>query len=268
MMSVGSRVVYKFKRFLRYIGVYKRTTTMQDGVKYRERSGISLRRALSDAGPGVKEYDVRLPWLDFDGRRGMRIRYTKSRMYADVGHDPRVVLYAQFLEQICPGMRVLELGCGTGGGSALLAQAVGPSGGIVAVDRDGESIRFARQRHRSDHCSFELGWIEALEGEINGAFEAVVCVDLLRGTKDTPEGARVIVEVGRVVRQGGLLVILVSQQSELQTTRDGFEGLGLQFDRPLIECNRSGWSGIIMRRPGNPERPADRDYNEPGSFLY
>ena len=155
-----------------------------------------------------------------------------------------------------------------GGGTALLAQSVGPSGGVIAVDRDGESIRFARQRHRSDHCAFELGWVESVEGEIDGSFEAIVCVDLLREVSNTPEGARVIVEVGRVTRPGGILVAVASDPEALQEVRDGFEGLGMTVERELDADPRSGWVGVVFGKPGQSEPVAHRDLHEPGPFRY
>lgn len=264
--SIGSRFIYKIKRFIRYIGLHKRVITLPDGVRYRERSGISIRRALSEHGPGVKEYDVRLPWIDQERRRGMRIRFTASRIYGDVGHDPRTTLYSQTLDLITPGLRTLEIGCSTGSGTTLLTQAVGPSGGVVAIDRDGEAIRFARQRHRSDHCGFELGWIETLEGEPDGAFDAVVGVELFRSLESSLERARVMVEVGRVVRENGFLILIASNRESLAVLNDGAAGLGFSLNRELIRDPRSGWAGSVWKRPASGKPPVIRDYDPPGSF--
>jgi len=259
--GIGSKVVFKLKRFVRYIGLHKRTITTHDGVRYRERSGVSIRRALSEHGSGVKEYDVRFPAPDPEGRRGMRIRYTATRLYNDVGHDPRTVLYNQILDRITPGKRVLEIGCGTGSGSALLAQSVGPSGGVVAVDRDGESVRFARSRHRSNHCGFENGWIDTLDGETDGAFDAVVAVNPLQDqTQDqTQDQAQEpakpwspISELVRVLAPRGTLVVI-------QANNEGLLGLdrvlteltqaGMEHVQDLEPCYRSGWSGMVCVKP-------------------
>jgi len=271
--GVGSRVVFKLKRFVRYIGLHKRVITMPDGVKYRELSGISIRRAISEHGPGYKRFDVRFPWVDSEGRRGLRIRYTASRVYGDVGHDPRTTLYAQVQDLITPGFRVLEVGCGTGSGSAMLAQFVGPSGGVVAVDRDGQAIRFARMRHQSDHCGFELDWIEAVNGEISGAFEAVVGVDLMREAPDSYHRHEATIEIARVVRPGGVLVLIVSNPEELDALERGFgtgidgnKGFGFKIERRLEQCPRSGWSGVALRRPGESSPPGHQDHNPPGPF--
>src|SRR5262245_12139700 len=44
------------------------------------------------------------------------------------------------------GMRVLDLGCGTGDASLLIARLVGPSGLVAGVDRSAEAIDLAQRR--------------------------------------------------------------------------------------------------------------------------
>jgi SAM-dependent methyltransferase len=45
-----------------------------------------------------------------------------------------------------PGMRVLDLGCGAGDVSMLLAEAVGDAGSVVAIDREPRTTEVARAR--------------------------------------------------------------------------------------------------------------------------
>ncbi|MEL7062061.1 MAG: methyltransferase domain-containing protein, partial [Acidobacteriota bacterium] len=47
---------------------------------------------------------------------------------------------------LCEGMRVLELGCGPGEVTEVLARLVGPQGGVLAVDRSEKSLTAARER--------------------------------------------------------------------------------------------------------------------------
>src|SRR5512144_1461048 len=44
------------------------------------------------------------------------------------------------------GMRVLDIGCGAGDVSMLLAGAVGPSGLVVAIDREARAVETTRSR--------------------------------------------------------------------------------------------------------------------------
>src|SRR5262245_12232563 len=44
------------------------------------------------------------------------------------------------------GMRVLDIGCGAGDVAMLLAEAVGPSGFVVTIDREARAVETARSR--------------------------------------------------------------------------------------------------------------------------
>jgi ubiquinone/menaquinone biosynthesis C-methylase UbiE len=44
------------------------------------------------------------------------------------------------------GMRVLDLGCGVGDVSMLIAETVGPTGAVVGIDREQRAIETARAR--------------------------------------------------------------------------------------------------------------------------
>lgn len=67
--------------------------------------------------------------------------------------------------QLQPGQCVLDLGCGTGMSLALLRQAVGPQGRVVAVDQCPEMIALARSRVQLE------GWdnVELLCAEVEDA---------------------------------------------------------------------------------------------------
>lgn len=58
---------------------------------------------------------------------------------------------------IGPGMRVLDLGCGVGDVSLLLAELVGPTGAVVGVDKDPLALARARER-ASGHGN--VGFVE------------------------------------------------------------------------------------------------------------
>jgi ubiquinone/menaquinone biosynthesis C-methylase UbiE len=46
------------------------------------------------------------------------------------------------------GMNVLDIGCGAGDSSMLIARFVGPSGSVVGLDRNENSVKIARKRSR------------------------------------------------------------------------------------------------------------------------
>ncbi len=170
------------------------------GVRYTETTSESLRRALSRRGSGVKEFLAEFP----SGER-MVLQCTSSRVYADLMEARLLPCYEMLLPYLRPGMRVLDFGCGTGYGSAWLLDAVGPSGAVVAVDRDTQSVQYAQHRYASPNAAFEEGWVNALSGEIDGAFDLVVSLDAMREEDDAHAAIR---ELWRVLRPGGWMLIV------------------------------------------------------------
>ena len=81
----------------------------------------------------------------------------KTQQRYVLGHAPeelrRLILQAGILRPITarllhdagigPGMRVLDLGCGVGDVTMLLADMVGPSGSIVGIDHSPQAIALA-----------------------------------------------------------------------------------------------------------------------------
>lgn len=251
VFMVAQKITTQVGGVMRSLGMIRRKIVV-DGVVYRERDHTSLRRALSGSGSGVKEYDVRfrqptgeLRSAQYPFKESLRIRYTHKRMYRDLGHDPRVRFAELIKPHVRPGSRVLDLGCGTGGGSAVLSDLVGPAGGVVAVHRDGESIRFARQRWRCDHLAFELGWIETLEGELDGSFDVAVAVDLFRDAIDAPSKSRAIDALCRVVSKDGVILVVCSDRNRLEDVTDRLEAMGISRIQELVHDPVLLWGGAI-----------------------
>lgn len=244
-----------FGRVSRGVGLSHRKIVV-DGVVYRERNALSLKRSLSVGGDGVKEYDVRFSGLgmpeaslQYPFRESMRIRCTHKRVYHDLSADPRVRFLDGYREMIRPGVRVLDLGCGTGALSCELAKLVGPSGAVVGINRDGESIRYARQRYRHDHLAFELGWFESLEGELDGSFSVVTATDPLRDASDEPSKSRAISNLWRMIEMGGVMVVVCSNGDRLGEITDRIEACGGQFARALDKAldwkDENDWRGAV-----------------------
>lgn len=184
---------------LRAVLGLQRTITVE-GVRYTETGSESLRRALSRRGSGSKEYIAEFR----DGHR-MLVQCTPLRIYADLMDARLLSCYEMLLPYLRPGMRVLDMGCGTGYGSSWLLDAVGPSGAVVAVDRDAQSIQYAQHRYAAPNVAFEVGWSNALSGEIDGAFDLVVSLDAIRHEDDAHAAVR---EMWRVLNPGGCMLVV------------------------------------------------------------
>ncbi len=105
---------------------------------------------------------------------------------------------------LSPGMSVLDVGCGTGAITKGIAEAVGPGGTVVGVDRDRGLIERANA-----HCAFrsnlrfEEG--DATRLDYDARFDVVTAARTLQWIADL---GTAIGQMTRAARPGGLLVVL------------------------------------------------------------
>ncbi len=97
----------------------------------------------------------------------------------------RLTLQAAYLEPVTrrliqqagigPGMRVLDIGCGVGDVSLLLAEVVGLSGKVVAIDREERVLARARSRARPPGHS-EIEFVLTTDEDFGGfpPFDAAI----------------------------------------------------------------------------------------------
>lgn len=112
-------------------------------------------------------------------------RYTVSARFYDVLSLERLIYRAGRVAAIealglRPGMRVLDLGCGTGLSHPLLIEAVGPTGAVIGVDSSRQMLQQARRRaRRHDWLNVELIQADITElGEVDrvDAVDAVIAI--------------------------------------------------------------------------------------------
>jgi SAM-dependent methyltransferase len=99
-----------------------------------------------------------------------------------------------------PGMRVLDVGCGTGGLTVALARL---AGAVAGADPSAEYAAACRRRVPS--ADIRVGAAEALPFE-DGTFDAALSQLVVQALDDAPAAAR---EKHRVVRPGGLAAACV-----------------------------------------------------------
>lgn len=98
------------------------------------------------------------------------------------------------------GMRVLDVGCGAGDTSLLIAGMVGEGGEVVGVDRAGVAIAVARSRASAANLRFFEG--DPSEMSFEQPFDAVVGRYVLMWNADPAAMLRALV---RHLRPGGLI---------------------------------------------------------------
>jgi SAM-dependent methyltransferase len=101
-------------------------------------------------------------------------------------------------------MRVLDVGCGSGDVSILVARLVGAEGEVVGIDRQSRMVAAARDRARDAHLSsvsFAEGDFRDLDSK-HGLFDAAVGRLVLMYQADPVDAVR---RVARSVRPGGVI---------------------------------------------------------------
>jgi protein-L-isoaspartate(D-aspartate) O-methyltransferase len=153
-------------------------------------SSRTLRRRLVDrlAADGAVETDaVRQAFLDvprelfvaeFAQREGLEAVYRDDAIPTKWGEgrfplnsSSQPTIMARMLERLAlaPGLRVLEVGAGTGYNAALLSRIVGPAGNVTTIDVDPALARGARAALRAAGCRARVVVGDGTEGHAAGA---------------------------------------------------------------------------------------------------
>jgi ubiquinone/menaquinone biosynthesis C-methylase UbiE len=107
------------------------------------------------------------------------------------------------LAGITPGMRVLDVGCGAGDTSMLLADLVGPGGAVTGVDVNPAILELARARTAEAGLT-NVSYVEAdlaglqLDEPVDALVGRLILIHL-------PEPAAAVRALARLVRSGGLV---------------------------------------------------------------
>ena len=105
---------------------------------------------------------------------------------------------------LAPGQSVLDVGCGTGAITKGIAEAVGPGGRVVGVDRDQAHVERAQWLSQSfPNLSFQPGDATNLNWE--GQLDVVTSARTLQWIKNAGDAIR---SMARAAKRGGLVVVL------------------------------------------------------------
>ena len=141
--------------------------------------------------------------------------YAHKLHLSDFLRDPVIRSAIQAL-QLPSGSLGLDVGCGIGSHTLLLAKAVGPSGHIIGLDFSPDLLAHAKDNARkcglSERVSFQQGDVSKLpfEDETFDWVWSVDCVGFITG-----EPLLLVKELARVVKPSGSVAILVWSSQQL-----------------------------------------------------
>jgi O-antigen biosynthesis protein len=205
-------------------------------------------------------------------------RFVPHAQHGELVHAEHLVRY-RLAAQLAPSRRVLDVACGEGYGTALLAARGARS--AVGVDVDEPTITHARLNHRE--AEFVLGDVRELPFE-DATFELVVSFETI---EHVPNAERALVELKRVTAEDGLLLVSTPNKHQYLVENEFHEReffheeflalLHERFDRvqPLLQHN---WTTSAVLMPAHAREATGRDSYElelakvagiePGGELY
>ena len=133
------------------------------------------------------------PFYDFIQKWIVRDKRYKSRLIEQA--------------QIQPGMRVMDLGCGTGT-LAIMAKQAQPNAEVVGLDADPEMLKMAYAKNNQEKLDvkFEVGFTNNLPYP-DASFDRVLSSIMIHHLK-TPDKEKTAREIYRVLKAGGQLHVI------------------------------------------------------------
>jgi arsenite methyltransferase len=168
------------------------------------------------------------------------------------GHSDVVVQVIERME-VRPGQRILDLGCGSGWSTRLLAQAA-PGATAVGIDVSPAMIARAEAAHSNTiRARYDLGTFERLEFR-DLSFDRAFSMEALYYAVDLD---RALAEVARVLKPGGRIDFVLDFYRESPRTEQWTELVGLPMHYLAIDewCARLARAGLAGARA---ERVIDR----------
>ncbi len=107
----------------------------------------------------------------------------------------------EFAAELVGGLRVLDVACGSGYGTQLLAAR---AASVVGVDIEPAAVAYARERYSGSNLAFDVADAHTLDGFANDSFDAVVSFETI---EHLPDYRAYLAAVRRVLRPGGTYVV-------------------------------------------------------------
>src|SRR5438876_6906296 len=126
-------------------------------------------------------------------------RYVPWMEGAEIGYE-HLHRYA-FATQFVRNKRVLDLACGEGYGSNLLARTAKQ---VVGIDIDEEAVKHAKNKYIRPNLEFKIGSILEVPIDGDGLFDVVVCFEALEHVE---EHHKLLSEAKRLLVDNGIFLV-------------------------------------------------------------
>ncbi|MBU0619689.1 MAG: class I SAM-dependent methyltransferase [Patescibacteria group bacterium] len=115
-------------------------------------------------------------------------------------YNEHLVRY-EFVKQFVKNKKVLDIACGSGYGSKILAKA--GAGKVVAIDVDEEAIKFAKQNYGHKNIEYQVGNAEEI-GQGSNIFDIISSFETIEHLQNPN---KFLSELSRVAKDNGLVII-------------------------------------------------------------
>jgi ubiquinone/menaquinone biosynthesis C-methylase UbiE len=194
--------------------------------------------------------------------------------WAEDGHAERLAdAHGDVVRQVISrmgiraGQQILDLGCGSGWATRLLAS--GPGSGAIGVDVSPAMIARAEATHDlTTRARYERGTFEKLDFK-DAKFDKVFSMEALYYSVDLE---RALAEIARVLKAGGSADIVLDHYEESPHTLLWPSKMGLAMHR-LSEAQwraqfeRVGFTGIVLARVRDSRGPGNRADFKPSEHF-